>query len=451
MEENKNEKPAQEKVEQKKPEETKTNAGEKKETPKKEETKKDAPKVEAKPNEKKVEPKESKKPMDPEKKKKIIKISVIAVIIIAIIAAVIIYFTVFHKKTINLADYIDVKFYTETSDSYYYDDTENEAYDGYSTAEVTLDSEKLKDFLGSRRAAERFIEKTTLTIQNENNGNLSNGDNLEIKVEISSNYLDDEKLKLKEDVISVPVEGLEEANVLDLFGEDDFEVEVTGISPNLSVSVNNNSTNEFIKDNVSYSVSEYSGIANGDTITITAYYDATTALEEGIIIAQDTYEYTVEGMPEYVDSVEDLSSTALESIRAKFVEYVNDAISDEGIDVISYNYDGVSYSDQYTASTPELVATYLLTKKGTSSYWNDDNKLCAIYKVVYTITSTGSTYEWYFVVDTYDVAIKDGELYNGEDLYYDVSSAWDEGKTQEEAYDDLIDSYKGSYVIETVE
>lgn len=449
MEENKNEKPAEEKVEQKKPEEIKQNAGEKKETPKKEEQKKDAPKVEAKPNEKKIEAKEPKKTMDPEKKKKIIKISIIAVIIIAIIAAVLIYFTVFHKKTINLSEYIDVKFYTETSS--YYDDTENEAYNGYTTASVTLDSDKLKDLLGSRRAAERFIEKTTLTVQNENNGNLSNGDTLEIKVEISSNYLDDEKLKLKEEVISVPVEGLEEANVLDLFGEDDFEVEVTGVSPDLSVSVNNNSSDDFIKNNVSYSVSEYSGIANGDTITITAYYDDTEALEEGIIIAQDTYEYTVEGMPEYADSVEDLSDATLESIRAQFLEYVNDAISDEGIDVISYNYDGVSYSDPYTASAPELVATYLLTKKGSSSYWDPENRVCAIYKVVYTVTSTGSTYEWYFVANTSDVAVQDGNLYEGEELYYDVSGAWDEGKTQEEAYDDLIDSYKGSYVIETVE
>ena len=447
MEENKNEeikKSAEEKAPEKKAEPKKVD--EVKTEPKKEEPKKT--------NETKSEPKktESKKPMDPDKKKKVIRITVLVLICVVIVAAVLIYFAVFHKKTIDLADYIEVNYYTENSSSYYYDsESDTPAYNGYTTASVSLDEDKLKDLLETRRAAERFIEKATLTVENDNNGNLSNGDTLEIKIDISENYLDDEKLKLKNDTITIPIEGLEEADVLDLFGEDDFEVEVTGVSPDLSVSVNNNSTDEFIKDNVSYSVSEYSGIANGDTITITAYYDETAALEEGIIIADDTYEYTVEGMPEYVDAIDELSDAALETLRAGFVEYVNDAIQDEGVYIISRNYDGVEYGAEYTTSEPELMATYLLTKKGSANYWSSDNRVSAIYKVVYTITSTGATYEWYYVVSTSDVAVQDGNLYNAEELYYSVSGSWDEGKTQEGAYDDLIDSYKTDYVIETVE
>lgn len=439
MEEKKNEKPAEEKkIEAKVNEPNKeVKAG----------TKKEEPKKETNPKAKKDEPK---KAMEPEKKKQIIKISVIAVIILAIIIAIIVYFAVFHKKTINLADYVDVKFYTETANSYYYDETENEAYNGYATAEVSLDVDKLKDLLDSKRAAERFIEKATLEVQNDNNGNLSNGDTLNVKIDISENYLDDEKLKLKDDVISIPVEGLEEADVLDLFGEEDFEVEVTGISPDLRVSVNNNSSNDFIKNNVSYSVDEYSGIANGDTVTITAYYDATEALEEGIIIAEDTYEYTVEGMPEYADSVDDLSDATLEALRVEFVANVKEEIEYQDDYILTYNFDGVDTSAGYTTSEPELVATYLLTKKGTSSSWNADNRVSAIYKVVYTLNGTGTTYEWYYVVSTTDVAIKDGNLYNGDELSYDTSGRWDDGKTQEEAYT-LIDDYKGNYVIETVE
>ncbi len=443
MEENKNEeikKSAEPKAPEKKEEPKKTN-----------EVKTEAKKEEPKKNNesKKTEPK---KPIDSAKKKKAIRIAILVLIFVIVIAAVIIYFAVFHKKTIDLADYIEVNYYTENSSSYYYDyESDTPAYNGYATASVSLDEDKLKDLLDTKRATERFIEKATLTVENDNNGNLSNGDTLEIKIDISENYLDDQKLKLKNDTITVNVEGLEEADVLDLFGEDDFEVEVTGISPDLSVSVNNNSSDEFIKDNVTYSVSEYSGIANGDTITITAYYDETAALEEGIIIADDTYEYTVEGMPEYIDSVDELSGTTLETLRAGFVEYVNDAIQDEGVYIISSNYDGVEYGAEYTTSEPELMATYLLTRKGTASSWNSDNRVSAIYKVVYTITSTGATYEWYYVVSTNDVAVQDGNLYNAEEISYSVSGSWDDGKTQEEAYDDLIDSYKTNYVIETVE
>ncbi len=414
------------------------------------EIKKEEPKKakEAKSEAKKAEPK---KPKDPAKKKKGIMIAVLIIIIIAVIAAVIVYFTVFHRKTIDLADYIDVKYYTDNSSSYYYDDTDTPAYNGYTTAQVSLDEDKLKDLLDSKRKAEKFIEKATLTVENDNNGNLSNGDTLEIKIDISNNYLKDEKLKLKDDTITVTVDGLEEADVLDLFGEDDFEVDVTGVSPDLSISVNNNSTNKFIKDNVTYSVDKYSGVANGDTVTITAYYDKSAALDEGIIIADDTYDYTVEGMPEYVDSVDELNDTELETLRAGFLENVKEAITDEGVYIISRNYDGVEYGAEYTTSEPELMATYLLTKKGTSSSWNADNRVSAIYKVVYTITSTGATYEWYYVASTTDVAVQDGNLYDAEDISYSVSGSWDDGKTQDEAYNDLIDSYKSNYVIETVE
>lgn len=414
------------------------------------EIKKEEPKKanEAKSEAKKAEPK---KPKDPAKKKKGIMIAVLIIIIIAVIAAIIVYFTVFHRKTIDLADYIDVKYYTDNSSSYYYDDTDTPAYNGYTTAQVSLDEDKLKDLLDSKRKAEKFIEKATLTVENDNNGNLSNGDTLEIKIDISNNYLKDEKLKLKDDTITVTVDGLEEADVLDLFGEDDFEVDVTGVSPDLSISVNNNSTNKFIKDNVTYSVDKYSGVANGDTVTITAYYDKSAALDEGIIIADDTYDYTVEGMPEYVDSVDELNDTELETLRAGFLENVKEAITDEGVYIISRNYDGVEYGAEYTTSEPELMATYLLTKKGTSSSWNADNRVSAIYKVVYTITSTGATYEWYYVASTTDVAVQDGNLYDAEDISYSVSGSWDDGKTQDEAYNDLIDSYKSNYVIETVE
>lgn len=414
------------------------------------EIKKEEPKKanEAKSEAKKAEPK---KPKDPAKKKKGIMIAVLIIIIIAVIAAIIVYFTVFHRKTIDLADYINVKYYTDNSSSYYYDDTDTPAYNGYTTAQVSLDEDKLKDLLDSKRKAEKFIEKATLTVENDNNGNLSNGDTLEIKIDISNNYLKDEKLKLKDDTITVTVDGLEDADVLDLFGEDDFEVDVTGVSPNLSISVNNNSSDKFIKDNVTYSVDKSSGVANGDTVTITAYYDKSAALDEGIIIADDTYDYTVEGMPEYIDSVDELNDTELETLRAGFLENVKEAITDEGVYIISRNYDGVEYGAEYTTSEPELMATYLLTKKGTSSSWNADNRVSAIYKVVYTITSTGATYEWYYVASTTDVAVQDGNLYDADDLSYNVSGSWDDGKTQDEAYNDLIDSYKSNYVIETVE
>lgn len=460
MEENKNEEEAKKVTENQEPvkdevtnqkSNTENEKPEEKTNPEAEEEKKAEPKkeVNSKPEngyayeQKKAE----KEANNPKKKGSKLKIIIISAVVALIILAVIIYFAFFYRKTIDLSKYIEVSYYTYSS---YYDN--DKAYDGYATADVSFDEDKLKDLLGSQKKVDKFLDKTEVTVENDNDGNLSNGDELEIKVKVKSSWLDDNKYKLKSEKVSVKVEGLEEADVLDLFKDGEFEVEITGVSPNLKVEVNNNSSNEFIKKNVTYYADESYGLSNGDTVTITAYYDESKALEQGIVIAEDTYEYEIKDQAEYIDSIDKLDATTLDTLKATFVTNVTAQIASDGLYVISRNYEDVTSSlDAYTSTEPELVATYLLTRKGSSSsYWYDSNKVCSIYKVIYTVTATGVTHEWYYVATATDVAIKDGKLYNQDSIEYDVSDSWDNGKTQQEAYDDLIGSQKGSYVIEEV-
>lgn len=68
-----------------------------------------------------------------------------------------------------------------------------------------------------------------------------------------------------------------------------------GFSPNISVSVDTSNMGKFIKENVTYTVSPNSGLANGDKVTITALYNNTVMEENGYKVSNDIMEMTVEG------------------------------------------------------------------------------------------------------------------------------------------------------------
>ncbi len=365
------------------------------------------------------------------KKKSGFKIAIIIILIAIIIGAVIsaIYFLVFAPKTIDLSEYINVEY---------------SGFNGYATAEVELDEKALGKYIDDSKLAKKFNSKLEFEIKD--NENLSNGNDLEIETDISSSWLKDNKLKLKNKNVKIEIKGLEEADVVDLFK--DIEIEIEGVSPDLNISVNNNNSDKFIRT-VTYSLSKSYGLANDEKITITANYNKNDAMEAGLVVAEDTMEYTIKDQPFYASSKDDLKDEALNTIKSDLLENVKNEIEDNGKYIITSNYDDVSYSETFTNSEPELVNMYILTPKKSDSYYLSSNIVYGIYKVIYT-SSTGANYEWYYVAKIEDVAIDKNGAFKDTDSYVTCSSRWDEGKTSEAAYNDLIDSQKSNYVIETI-
>lgn len=366
-----------------------------------------------------------------EKKKSKAKVIVTIVILVLIAAVVAVYFLVFARKTIDLSEFIDVEYH---------------GYDGYAYADVSI-SKDLKKYLDDSSLYKKFVEKVEMTVKD--NENLSNDDEIEIKVKISETWLKNNKLKLKDNKVTVKVKDLEKAEVVDVF--EGIEVEITGISPNLNVSVNNNNSDSFIRT-VSYYTSESSGLSNGDVITITANYNSYTAEEQGVVVAKDTMEYKIENQPEYVMSASELKEDILNVIKPELQKKVKEEADNNSSALVYHNYNQ-DYGTEYSVSEPELVNMYLLTIKDSSnSFWSDTNKLYGIYKVVFTSKANGQNFDWYFVANTYDIAIDvEGKLKNKDELKYNVSTRWNDGKTEEEAYNDLISDEKTNYIIEKIE
>lgn len=373
---------------------------------------------------------------NPTKKKGTAKIAILIILAVCVLVGIItaVYFLFFSATTIDLEKYIKAEY---------------EGYDGYATATVELDS-AIKDEFKDSSVYKKFKKKIELEITSDNY-DLKNGDTIKVKVDISNSWLENNRLKIKDKTISLKVSGVPEADTVDVF--EDLEITVSGVSPNLSVSVNNNNPDEFIRT-VYYTLSESYGLENGDTVTITANYSEYDTQEMGVIVAEDTMEYTIEDQPYYANKKDDITENVITSLSEGMVEEVKDNVNSGKGRVYNRNsetYNPTSYySDDLVAGEPVLVNLYLLSSKDPDSYYYYDNYVYGVYKVTYTSQETGATFDWYFTSYTTDVAVTaDGELYEDDYTRYFYSN-YSEGDSAESLYEEYIDSQKSNYIIETV-
>ena len=369
--------------------------------------------------------------------KKYMKYIIPIAIIVVIVLVIVIYFKVFYRTSIDITKYIEIEY---------------SGFNGYATAEATVNTSEMEELFENERLYYNFLNYYDIEI--ENNENLSNGDTVVVNIKITNeDWLKENKLKLGKDSVSFEVEGLEEGTVVDVFA--DLEIEVSGYSPEISISVNNNNADDFIRT-VTYSLSQSSDLSNGDVVTITAQYSEDTAFENKAIVAEDTMEYTIENQGYYVSSVDDLGEEALSTIKQELSDvidvYINDYVTN-GVSPVydlsrSYGLTDLESADDAEVTEPELVNMYLLTPKenNNSSYYN---YVYAIYKMTFTDTGNNSSVTWYFAGYVKEVAVLDGEIVNYSDLSFEKDSNYDEDV--DDLYTNCIDSMKTGYIIETIE
>lgn len=378
----------------------------------------------------------TKKDSSTPKKKSSVKFAIIFILALCLVIgiATAVYFLFFSVTTIDISKYIKVEY---------------DGYNEHATATVELDK-ALKDEFKDNSDYKSFKKKVELIITSENY-DLKNGDELEIKVDISKSWLKKNKLDLKDKTIDIEITGIPELETIDVF--EDLEITIEGVSPYLYLSVNNNDSDEFIRD-IWYSPDKTMGLANGDTVTITANYNESDAIEQGKEIKKDTMEYKIKDQPYYATSKDDISEDIIKELDKDMIENVKEKIPD-GKDKINYHYASTyvtttNYSDDLVAGEPTLVNLYLLTKKDTDNYQYYENLIYGVYKITYTSQETGATYDWFFTANVEELAITDdGEIYEDEyDSYYYITSH--KGESAESIYKEEIDSLKSKYIIEKI-
>lgn len=200
---------------------------------------------------------------------------------------------------------------------------------------------------------------------------LSNGDEVTVTVKLSNNSVEDYKIEFTGSEKKFTVEGLKEAEQIDLF--EGVEVQFEGIAPYVNAVVNSQNTNRDVY--ISYSIDRNEGLAAGDTVTVTAEYDEESLQRKGYMAAESTKEFTVPECDRYASSLADIPAETADQINKQF----EDAFR---------AYAANKWKDPEWLKNIEYAGSYLLTPKQ-EGYSN-------IYYGVYRITAAPPEGEFTF-------------------------------------------------------
>lgn len=268
-------------------------------------------------------------------------------------------------ETINLNDYVTVTYSGINS--------KGEARIDDSAVEKAVKDiifEKAKKGSDINEAVDRVIEAYHLELDQEKE--LSNGDEVKVTGAINNELSKSDKIKFTFDEYTDTVSGLKEVPV---YGDDDLfaGVEVTfgGISPSAEAHIANNTDNQDIK-NMSIHISPYKNLKVGDTVTVTIDAADTKRylIDPDAVLAKD---YTVEGLPEYVYSQEELTDAVKQAAMP---------VAEDKIDIRLYNTAGYvpiredGRYNNYGVTSYEnlkLAKILLLTPEGGVPDWNRAN------------------------------------------------------------------------------
>ena len=264
-----------------------------------------------------------KAPMD---KKTQMRIGIIAAaVVLVLVVAVVLIKT--HKTKIDLQDYAKVNF---------------SGYDKYGKAELDFDNVKfMKDFaeaagigddledyesisdlydldkgdLKDITEAVAIFEEITTGCKLDKESGLKNGDTVKLTFKFDNDKAKEFGVKFVGDDLEVKASGLKEVKEIDPF--QDVKVEFSGTSPDVSVSVENESQEEGISG-LYFKAEPDDDLKVGDKVKVTVDYDEDSFIEEyGCILKVTEKEYTVEKVDAYLTAANELNDDVVARMKTQ--------------------------------------------------------------------------------------------------------------------------------------
>lgn len=322
---------------------------------------------------------------------------------------------------------------------------EYEGFEGHSSVYLSIDSKKIADKCKEVREDGSVLDSVflqellnSLELEYEDDSTEhKNGDKISVKFKWEEDFEEDCPYEFTSDEEDFEVSGLEKAEEVDPF--EGIEVTFTGIAPKGEAQINTDGCNSYAKENGYYyfkDTNNYS-LSNGDKVIVQYDYNESTYFDDKKIVTQNTMEYTVEGLSEYITT----------AAAADFTEY-NTAILDEVKAQIGewsvYDYSSVelienTWPDYTFEAVPEFYGGYYAYDTQNVA----SNTYFAVYKVNATATVTDARN---------DDKIKKGQKFT-KTFYYVVAtntvSKDSAGKIIIEMYEDWW-SGKTQYTVETM-
>ncbi|MBP3338733.1 MAG: hypothetical protein J6L69_04960 [Lachnospiraceae bacterium] len=317
------------------------------------------------------------------------KVIIILAVLIIVAAIVIGYFAISYylKKEIVLNDYLEIS----------YDGYDGEAMAKYKIDYVGLVEDLTEDFGLSKYDLLEIAYETEkdITGKIDVTEKLKNGDEITFEWDVKDikSYEKRYDCRIKYESESVEVKGLEESVAYDPF--DDLIVTFSGISPNGTVEID--STKIKYNDYLGFEANVTKNLKNGDVIKVFIDSDYERyGKENGFHIVESEKEYTVEGLDEYITSIDSIPEESL----VKMQNQAKDTFT---------AFAANKWTDKEIIKSFEYIGSYLLVAKDSSQYGVDDNSVYLIYKV--TMSNPENEVTYYYYTKFFDlIKYADGEF-----------------------------------------
>ena len=309
-----------------------------------------------------------------------------------------------HKKaTIAMIVTAAGLLFTACSSTKYYtaDDIVNVSVsgsDGNGTANVMIDRNAIMDKINNdvykgdgdevELAKAELMLYEYVKISADNTEKLSNGDKVTITLDYDNDALKEAGIGVDKnsDTYIYTVEGLEETKTLDLFA--DVSLAIEGISPHLTAKAEYTGTDDFIKNNVRYTLDKSTDISNDDKIHVTAVYNENTFENNNYAADVSEKDYEISGYDAYADSETDFTDAA--KYLNKFAkELLNDGSKPYSVgyekDARVFLPDGSPYELWKVVENSVTPVKAVLYTNASSPY----NSYDVFYRIDMTIEKTG--------------------------------------------------------------
>ena len=314
----------------------------------------------------------------PSKQQKKMSKKTITIIVLCVVAliALIIGAVILNKRahTVNLNDYVEVSF---------------EGFDGYGTAEVSIDYDSIVDDYCDKFKEDKIsrdMEKLDyyereyydyldldpesiliyfcINVDVSKQTNLSNGDTVKYSWDVNKKKLEKYfDLEFEYSNEKVTVEGLEEIDKYDAF--EHLTINYVGASPSASIALDYDG--EYF-NNGDFYCDKYEALKDGDTITVTLDVDTQeVANSYGVIPTETSKTFTVECPNRYAENVDDISSEIKSQLKGQADDVITSFVA--------------SYDGDFSLQDNVYLGDFTICSKGNST--DPVNAYGFIYKLTF--------------------------------------------------------------------
>lgn len=249
------------------------------------------------------------------------------------------------------------------------------------------------------------MEQTLLLVQEnvsfvvEKAEELRNGDEITLTASWPKELPKLAKVKFKNSTQTLIVSGLPDGTEADVF--EGVTLSYEGIAPYASAKASPAPDREYPFE-IQYAVTPESGLANGDTVTVTAQYDPAAALGQLYFVERGAKTFSVEGLSTYAAALSDFSEADMTAFQQQAQALIKTKLT---ASILSYFYaTGRPYAaglDLATATVERIACekAYLLVRKPEyATATVPKNKLYLLYRVQGTDNTAPDGFSSYLLV-----------------------------------------------------